>query len=176
MNKKILQIGNPKLREVSELLSKDEILSSEISELKKDLIDTLASQKVGVGISAVQIGILKQVFLVNIKPNPNRPELVSTGPKFFFNPKIIKFSKENVEMTEGCLSISEAKLFGKVSRPHQITLSYQDEKGEGHTEEFDGFMCRVIQHEVDHINGKLFTDIVDLQSLTSDEEMRKNSK
>lgn len=168
MNKKILQIGNPILRQVSGKLSKNEITSQEMNVLKDDLLETLAAQKVGVGISAVQIGVLKQLFLVNIKP--------SAGPKFFFNAKIIKFSKEEVEMTEGCLSIAEAKLFGKVSRPDKIKLSYQDENAESHTEEFDGFISRVIQHEVDHINGKLFTDIVDLQTLTSDEEMRKNSK
>ena len=176
MNKKILQIGNPILRQVSGKLSKNEITSQEMNALKDDLLETLAAQKVGVGISAVQIGVLKQLFLVNIKPSANRPEIKSSGPKFFFNAKIIKFSKEEVEMTEGCLSIAEAKLFGKVSRPDKIKLSYQDENAESHTEEFDGFISRVIQHEVDHINGKLFTDIVDLQTLTSDEEMRKNSK
>ncbi len=176
MIKKILQIGNPLLRQSSEKLSDDEILSEKMSFLKQDLLDTLSAQKVGVGISAVQIGVLQQVFLVNIKPSANRPEIKSSEPRFFFNPKILEFSKEEVEMTEGCLSIAEAKLFGKVSRPDKIKLSYQDENAKSHTEEFDGFISRVIQHEVDHINGKLFTDIVDLQTLTSDEEMRKNSK
>lgn len=174
MIKKILNIGNEILRQKSLKLTAEEILSPEISELKQDLLDTLNSQRVGVGISAVQIGILKSVFLVNIKSRPNRPDLQNYGPKYFFNTEILEFSKKEVKIYEACLSIVEAKLYGNISRPEKIKVKYLDEDSKEHVEEFEGFISRVIQHEVDHLNGKLFTDIVSPDTLISEEEYTKD--
>lgn len=178
MVKKILNIGNPLLRQNSTDFLPSEISSQETNTLKQDLLDTLNSQRVGVGISAVQIGELKSVFLVNIKSRPNRPDLTGFGPKYFFNLKIIESSEKTVDMFEACLSIVEAKLYAKVNRPEKIKVTYLDELGAEQSESFDGFTARVIQHEVDHLNGKLFTDIAPRETFISEEEyiQSKNTK
>lgn len=173
MIQKILQIGNPTLREVSRELSKEEILSNETKTLFQDLIDTLRAQPTGVAISAVQIGQPIQMFVVEIKALPNRPEIKPLGPLGFINPQIIRASKEETSMDEACLSIAQAQLFGSVSRPKEIEIKFSDENGVEKQQKFDGFLARVIQHELDHLNGKLFTDIVDPLSLSNDKEYRK---
>jgi peptide deformylase len=76
-------------------------------------------------------------------------------------------------MVEGCLSVFNSELFGSVVRPEKITLKYLDETFTEITEEYDGMFARAIQHEIDHLNGILFTDIVDAKSISSLEEYRK---
>lgn len=176
MVKDIIQIGNPLLRDVSKKISFNEINSLQISKLKVNLLETLRAQPIGVAISAVQIGEPVRLFVVEIKTISNRPELKAEPPRYFFNAEIIKFSSQTVGMYEGCLSIVNANLFGNVVRPKSITLKYLDESGESKEETFDGFMARVIQHEVDHLNGKLFTDTVETETLADLKEYRKQNK
>ena len=100
----------------------------------------------GVGLSANQIGIDTQLFVARDEQ------------KFYaiFNPKIIKPSKETIDMEEGCLSIPEN--FKAVERPERVTLVGYDKNGKKIKINAWGFLARVFQHEVDHLNGKVFTD------------------
>lgn len=163
MSTKIIQLGDERLRVVCEPIPDIEITSQETKKLIQDLNDALASQKDGVAISAPQIGITKQVFVISgiifdeeyqskktDFPNPLIPN------QYYFNPVITEVSKETIDMEEGCLSIRG--VYGKVERPKTITIQYMNEHGEEIEETASGFLARVIQHEYDHLHGILFID------------------
>lgn len=123
-----------------------------IEEMKTTLVKTRNPK--GVGLAAPQIGEPYRLFI--IRPHEKDPITV------FINPEIIKLSEdftdgvpERDQKLEGCLSIP--RIWGKVARAKSVTLTYQDEKGLTHTNEFTGFPATIIQHETDHINGILFT-------------------
>lgn len=111
----------------------------------------------GVGLAGPQIGEPYRIFVT-------RP--VESAPvRVFINPRILKTSDEQTDgvpqrenKLEGCLSVP--KIWGKVKRAMSLTLQYQDERGTNHTEHFSGFLATIIQHEMDHINGILFTQRV----------------
>jgi peptide deformylase len=109
----------------------------------------------GVGLAAIQVGKPLQIFIV--RQTPRSPLLV------FINPKIVEFLKDAVQkekdhekniQLEGCLSLQD--IWGVVKRHDAVVLSYQDETGKQHSKKFDGFLAVIIQHEVDHLAGKLF--------------------
>ena len=137
----------------------DRSIRSLIKDMEQALI--LARDPEGVGLAAPQVEKSLQLFL--IKQTPRSPTLV------FINPKIEKYIdaqpheiKQNKESNkdkgarlEGCLSIDN--IWGIVKRYPSVVLSYQDEKGQAHKRKFTGFIATIIQHEVDHLNGILFT-------------------
>jgi peptide deformylase len=104
----------------------------------------------GVGLAAPQIGISKQIAIMNPEPED--------GTKLIkmINPRIVAASKETVKIDEGCLSVPGVR--GDVERPESVTVVYQDEKGKEHTLEAEGLLARIVQHELDHLNGVLFID------------------
>lgn len=125
----------------------------------EDMKDTLSktTNPKGVGLAAPQIGLPLRLFIT--KPS-DRAKI-----RVFINPEIISRSDKTTDTKadtrgklEGCLSIPN--LWGNVRRAKTLTLSYQDEIGTPHTEEFSGFMATIIQHETDHTNGILFTQRV----------------
>ncbi len=150
MNTPILTIPNPKLREIS-----DEVVSFDksLEDLINNLIDTLDAQidPPGLGLSAPQLGVLKRVFVAKIR----------NKPKAFVNPKIIKFSKKEIAFLEGCFSVPD--IYGHVIRPAEIDLESQDRQGKSRKEHYKGIAARIIQHELDHLNGTLFVDHVHTQ-------------
>lgn len=129
----------------------DKRLVELISDMKKTLVATKNPK--GVGLAAPQIGKDVQIFVT--RPS-EKAEI-----RVFINPKIEKLEgvtdsvSERDNKLEGCLSIP--KIWGKVKRSASLTLTYQDEKGERHTEAFSGFLATIIQHETDHLGGILFT-------------------
>ncbi len=140
-----------RLRQVSrEVKSFDKNLSGLII----DLTETLEAQTdpPGLGLSAPQIGILKRVFVGRIR----------NKIRGFVNPKIIKFSRQEVTILEGCLSVPE--LYGHVARPAELDLESQDVHGRKSARHYKGLPARIIQHEVDHLNGMLFIDHVHTQN------------
>lgn len=147
MIKNILTIPNEdtKLRSVS-----DEIIhfDKSVDNLINDLTDTLVAQTdpVGLGLSAPQIGVFKRVFVARVR---NRI-------KAFVNPRIFKFSKKEISFLEGCFSVPE--LYGHVIRPAEIDLESQDKLGKLAKTHYSGIAARIIQHEIDHLDGKLFID------------------
>jgi peptide deformylase len=111
----------------------------------------------GVGLAAPQIGISRRVFIVNIIPTKDDPQLSKIGFRAYLNPEILAVSSEVNSDSEGCLSIFYATLYGWVERPSWVRLKYQDIKGEEQIEEIDyPFHTRVILHENDHLDGKVF--------------------
>ena len=111
----------------------------------------------GVGLAAPQIGISRRVFIVNIMPTKDDPQLPKIGFRAYLNPVILAVSSEANSDSEGCLSIFYATLYGRVERSSWARLKYQDIKGEEQIEEINHpFHTRVVLHENDHLDGKVF--------------------
>ncbi len=106
----------------------------------------------GVGLAANQVGILKQIITINFEDKENNKK----ANYILFNPKIIKFSQETVVMEEGCLSLPDQ--YADVERPKEIVLEYIDENNNTIKKQIDGYEARILQHEIDHLSGKLFVD------------------
>ncbi len=111
----------------------------------------------GVGLAAPQIGISRRVFIVNIMPTIDYPQLPKVGFCAYLNPEILAVSSEVNSDLEGCLSIFYATLYGRVERSSWARLKYRDIKGEEKIEEINHpFHTRVVLHENDHLDGKVF--------------------
>jgi len=147
---KIITIPNQILRQKSEKVSS---FDDWLLNFCEDLKNLLEQQKnpTGLGLSAPQVGIPKRIFVGKIG------KII----KPYINPKITKFSKEKTEIIEGCLSVP--LYYGHVSRPAEINLEFQNQKGKKLHRHYKGISSRVIQHEVDHLNGILFIDHVHQQ-------------
>ena len=108
-------------------------------------------------MAAPQIGISRRVFIVNIMPTKDYPQLPKIGFRAYLNPEILAISSEVNSDSEGCLSIFYATLYGRVERSSWVRLKYVDMKGEVQIEEINHpFHTRVVLHENDHLDGKVF--------------------
>jgi peptide deformylase len=126
----------------------------------------------GVGLAAVQVGVLKRILVIDMRDYDqlSRPE--NFYPLFIVNPKIIEKSQELVTAEEGCLSLPEQRV--EVSRPESIKIKYLDYHNEQRELEANDWLARVIQHEYDHLEGKLTIDY--LSSLKRNVVLRKLKK
>lgn len=142
---KILTDPNPELRKISKTVT---AFDKSLQSLVADLTQTLEAQTTppGLGLSAPQIGVLKRVFVARIR----------NKIRGFVNPVIKKFSKGEIAYLEGCFSVP--LLYGHVMRPSEIDLESQDVAGKKNIKSYKGLPARIIQHEIDHLNGTLFTD------------------
>ena len=144
----ILIVPNELLRQKSKRLIN---ITSEDIKIANQMMDTMIKAP-GVGLAANQVGILKQIITINFedKENDKRANYI------LFNPSIIEYSEEKVIMEEGCLSLPEQ--YADIERPKQIVLEYLDENEKKIKKEIDGYEARILQHEIDHLSGKLFVD------------------
>ena len=126
-----------------------EAFDKELKTLTDDMFETMHSVN-GIGLAATQIGVAKQIAVIDISPEKNEP-LVIVNPKI----QILDPSKKE-DYDEGCLSIPG--FFEKISRPSDIKLSYQDLNGKKQEIKPEGLLTKVVQHELDHLNGRLFVD------------------
>ena len=137
-----------KLRKVS-LEVKD--LSGRLINLADDMLQTMYDAP-GIGLAAPQIGLLVRLIVIDC----NKENELIQHPIQMFNPEIIETSDEKNIQEEGCLSIPNQ--FGEVERPSKITVRWIDRDGNEKQESFDGLWATCIQHEIDHLDGKLFID------------------
>ena len=145
---KILIAPHPALRKQAKTLDKVTKVDVEIS---KQMIQTMKNG-FGAGLSANQIGILKKIITVHVQDKENKTKKLYA----LFNPVITKYSKDTIIMEEGCLSFPEQ--FVEIERPKSIQLQYTNEKNRIILEEKNGYESRILQHEIDHLSGKLFVD------------------
>lgn len=131
------------LREKS---SRIEDIDGDIADLANQMIDTMHETR-GIGLAGVQVGHLKRLFVTHV----NRDK-----PRVFINPTIIETSVEQEDHEEGCLSIPA--IYADVTRPEAVRVQAWNEKGRPFTATLDGLLARVVQHELDHLNGVLFLD------------------
>ena len=164
-----------KLHQKSRLLSREEVLSDEMRAFFDELMAFSKSGKYGVGLSAIQVDEPIAVTVVTSKPTPNRPEL-EVFDKICVNLKIEEGFGEKKPMWEGCCSIvgeDGLPIYAEIPRYEKVRVSYLDEKGEPHDEIFEGFIGEVMQHEADHIEGVVITDLVDRSQFISCDEFHK---
>jgi len=139
----ILTLGNELLRQKADKVNK---IDTDLTKTIQQMFTILKDGK-GVGLAGPQIGLLKRIFVVSIADDI---------PRVFINPVIIETSTETLKYEEGCLSIPG--VWADVIRPKQITVQALNEKGRPFTLEAGGILARVILHEYDHLEGKLFID------------------
>lgn len=148
----IVAFGDPVLKRKAEEIDED---YPNLDELIANMYETMYAAR-GVGLAAPQIGLSIRLFVVDVTPyEEDEPELADFK-KVFINPIMIEETGEKWAFTEGCLSIPDIR--EDVSRHETIRINYLDENWVEHEEEYSGLAARVIQHEYDHIDGKLFTD------------------
>lgn len=136
-------------------------IDSGIKELAKDLIDTVrvAKDPEGAGLAAPQLGVSKRVCVVrNFFEDPAHPEDIHSEDIILINPKIVTTSQETEMDWEGCLSVPDK--YGLVERYKKVKLTAKDLDGNILKIKADGFFARTIQHEIDHLEGVLFTERV----------------
>ena len=126
-----------------------ETFDDELKTLTDDMFETMHLVN-GIGLAATQIGVAKQVAVIDISPEKNEP-LVIVNPAI----QILDPSKTE-DYDEGCLSVPG--FFEKISRPSDIKLTYQDLNGKKQEIKPEGLLTKVVQHELDHLNGRLFVD------------------
>ncbi len=161
--KKILTIPNPILRKISEPVKS---VDKEVKNLLDDMLETMYAAP-GIGLAAVQIGILKRLIVIDLSKEGEKKE-----PLFIINPEIISKSNELVSYEEGCLSIPNQ--FAEVKRPSACKINFIDYEGKKKEMSANGLLATCIQHEIDHLNGILFID--HLSKLKKDLIIKKNKK
>lgn len=169
--REVIKMGNPLLRKVSQTVGLKEMATAGFQKFIDDLIETMRSET-GVGIAAPQVGVLKRVFSMEIKDNPRYPDKQTYPLCLVINPEIEFLSQEKEDSWEGCLSIPGIR--GQLKRYKSIKLTGLNRNGEKLETELSGFPAIVAQHELDHLNGILFIDRMDLMNtLTFQEEYEK---
>lgn len=128
-----------------------------LAALIQDLKDTLTKSE-GCGLAAPQIGVSKRVLIVDGNVMADVYDYLNGFFRVMINPVIVEESEKSCEYNEGCLSVPG--IYADVVRPVSMTVEYYNEKFEKVTETFDKFACRMIQHEMSHLDGVLFTDLV----------------
>ena len=147
MLRKILTEPDPILRKKCEPLEKVDI---DTKKLMDDMLETMYAAP-GIGLAAVQVGILKRLVVIDISKGEEKKQ-----PIFLINPQIIHRSKKTSVYEEGCLSLPGQ--FAEIERPAECTIKYIDYNGKEKDLKADGLLATCIQHEVDHLNGILFID------------------
>ena len=161
--KKIIVEPDPILRKKSIKLEKVDL---EVKKLMDDMLETMYSAP-GIGLAAVQLGILKRVIVIDISK-----EETKKNPLFLVNPVINHKSKNLSTHEEGCLSLPGH--YAEIERPAECNLSYLDYDGKKRDLQAKGLLATCIQHEVDHLNGVLFIDY--LSKLKKDMIIKKLKK
>ncbi|SFC57144.1 peptide deformylase [Pseudoalteromonas denitrificans] len=149
----IAQLGHAVLR--LRALEVENILSDDCQQLI-DKMMLAVSEAGGVGIAAPQIHHSLRIFIMCSKPNVRYPDAPLMPPTAIINPEILHYSSEKVKDWEGCLSVPSMR--GLVPRHSQITVRYFDQQGHEQQKELTGFIARIFQHELDHLNGLTFID------------------
>ena len=151
----ILKYGNPVLRQPGKKVTR---VDASLRKLAADMIETMHAAE-GIGLAGPQIGKSLSIFVTDVSPIEE-----GASPMVFLNLEILE-SEGNAPYTEGCLSIPGVS--AEVYRPERIMVRYMDLNREFHEGMATGILARVIQHELDHVHGKLFIDYLDKETLES---------
>ncbi len=146
--------GNPVLRKVAQDITPE---YEGLADLIKNMFDTMYFAE-GIGLAAPQVGKPIRIFMMDLSPLAEEFPEYQDFKKVFINAQILERSGEPVSDEEGCLSLPGIR--EKVERPDKIRITYVDENFVKYDEVYEGWAARVIQHEYDHIDGKLFIDYI----------------
>jgi peptide deformylase len=148
MKRPILIHPDPRLKKVADAVPD---ISDELRALADDMLETMYAAP-GIGLAAPQVGIGRRLIVLDcIKEEGAEPR-----PLAMFNPVVVASSDERNVYEEGCLSIPE--IYADVERPAEVTVEWMDRDGAAQRETFDGLWATCVQHEIDHLDGKLFID------------------
>ena len=148
MKRDILLHPDPRLKKVCAPVAD---LSDELRRLADDMLETMYDAP-GIGLAAPQVGALSRLIVLDCV----KEEGAAPRPTVMFNPEVLAVSEKTNVYEEGCLSIPEQ--FGEVTRPAEVEVAWIDREGRAQTAGFDGLWATCVQHEIDHLNGKLFID------------------
>jgi peptide deformylase len=161
---KVARLGHPVLRKVTANLAQRELQSAAMQKFIDDMIETMKEYD-GVGLAADQVHESKQLAVLEVANNPRYPNKPDVPLTVLVNPKVTPLSDVLEEDWEGCLSIPDLR--GKVPRYTSVRVQAWDRNGQELDYVATGFHARVIQHEFDHLNGKLYVDrMCDLTTLS----------
>lgn len=151
------QLGEPVIRAAASPV--EDITGADAQAVIADLIESMRASSL-VGMAAPQIGKGVRIFVSEIRSTifRHKPEVEFDEVRVFVNPEIIRKSEEIVFGYEGCGSVAHSGLFAKVPRPSSVIVRAQDADGKEFELEADGLLARIIQHEIDHLDGKVFLD------------------
>lgn len=164
----ILEVPDPGLRAVAAPVSE---VDASIRATLADMFETMYAAR-GIGLAAIQVGIEKRLVVIDLQEPEEEGGEPVRKPVAFVNPELLWVSEEMAVYNEGCLSIPEQ--YAEVARPERCRVKWLDGDGKPHEEEMDGLMATCIQHEIDHLNGVLFTDHI--SRLKRDMIMKKLAK
>ncbi|WP_093035549.1 peptide deformylase [Ruegeria marina] len=148
MKRPILIHPDPRLKKVCAPVAD---ISDDLRQLADDMLETMYDAP-GIGLAAPQIGVLERLIVLDCV----KEEGAAARPLVMFNPRILAASDETNVYEEGCLSIPEQ--YAEVTRPRVVDVEWIDRDGKVRSETFDGLWATCVQHEIDHLDGKLFID------------------
>ncbi|WP_107975855.1 peptide deformylase [Allosediminivita pacifica] len=148
MKRPILIHPDPRLKKAAPPV---EDISDELRKLADDMLETMYDAP-GIGLAAPQVGVSTRLITLDCV----KEEGAAPRPLVMFNPRVIAASDERSTYEEGCLSIPDQ--YAEVERPAEVTVEWLDRDGTLQTEDFDGLWATCVQHEIDHLDGKLFID------------------
>jgi peptide deformylase len=150
--RQIRLLGDPVLRKTAHKVTQ---FNENLQALVQDMVETMHASK-GVGLAAPQVGLSQRVIVVQTPEEEDEP---GSGKLYaVVNPEIVRASKDQVDGIEGCLSIPG--YVGEVNRPEAVVVKGRDARGRKIRIKAQGFLARVFQHEIDHLEGVLFIDLL----------------
>ncbi len=151
---KVVVYGHPVLRKTAREIPEE---AEGLGDFIRNMFETMYDSD-GVGLAAPQVGQSVRLFVVDATPFEEDEPALAGFRKVFINPVILERSGERVPFNEGCLSIPNIR--EDIIREEKVVIRYQDEQRQWHEEEYGGIAARIIQHEYDHLEGILFTDLL----------------
>ena len=148
MIRNILLHPDPRLKKIAALVP---ALSDDLRNLAEDMVETMYAAP-GIGLAAPQVGVLERLIVVDCTPE----DRTEHGVLVMFNPQVSAASDDTSKYEEGCLSIPDH--YGEVTRPTEVTVDWLDRDGTPQQRDFSGLWSTCVQHEIDHLDGKLFID------------------
>ncbi len=130
-------------------------VTAKIGSLAEDMLETMYEAP-GIGLAAPQVGVDARLLVMDCTSREPEDEIVTADPHILINPEITWSSEEQNVYEEGCLSIPEH--YADVTRPKMVRVAFTDLSGKTREEEYDGLWATCVQHEIDHLDGKLFID------------------
>lgn len=129
-------------------------INAKIGKLADEMLETMYAAP-GIGLAAPQVGVDARLLVMDCAAREDDDD-TAQDPRVLINPSITWSSEEENVYEEGCLSIPD--IYAEVTRPKMVRVAYTDQTGKAHEDEFDGLWATCVQHEIDHLDGKLFID------------------
>ncbi len=152
---KVARLGHPVLRQLSAPVPRGQIRTAETQRLIDDMIETMREYN-GAGLAAPQVHVLKQICVIEVHGNPRYPDAPAIPLTVLINPVVTTLTDETEDGWEGCLSVPDMR--GIVPRATSVRLEALDREGNRVDVVAKEFFARVIQHETDHLHGRVYLD------------------